>query len=319
MAKPSPRVRIGVSTCLLGENVRFDAGHKHDRFVTDTLARHVEHMPVCPEMELGLGAPREAMRLQGEPDAPQLVTLRTGRDLTEPMQRFAKQRVEALAGEELDGYILKSKSPSCGMQRVKIYREHGRPPRMGRGLFATALRARLPHLPMEEEGRLHDARLRESFIVRVFCHWRWRRAARTPLRLERLVEFHAHHKLLLMSRSEPHMRALGRLVANGKRRRTADLFRDYADAFFEGMQRAATPRKHAHVLQHIAGHLRGDVDARDRQELAETVDRYRRGLLPLVVPITLLRHYVEKHDIPYVRDQVYLYPHPDELMLLNHV
>lgn len=319
MTRPSPRVRIGVSTCLLGEKVRFDAGHKHDRFVTDTLGPHVEHVPVCPEMELGLGAPREAMRLEGEPDAPRLVTLRTGRDLTEPMQRFSERRVQELARQELDGYILKSKSPSCGMQRVKVYREPGRPPRMGRGVFAEALQRRLPHLPVEEEGRLNDPRLRERFIVRVFCHWRWRHAAREPFELERLVGFHTRHKLLLMSRSEPHMRELGRLVANGKRRRADHLFRDYADGFFQGMQRAATPRKHANVLQHIAGHLRGQVDAWDRRELARTIDRYRLGMLPLVVPITLLRHYIEKHGVPYAREQVYLYPHPDELMLLNHV
>jgi uncharacterized protein YbgA (DUF1722 family)/uncharacterized protein YbbK (DUF523 family) len=322
MASPGhdpERVRIGISACLLGEEVRFDGGHKRDQYVTTVLGRHVDWVPVCPEMEMGLGVPREPLRLVGDPSAPRLVTVKTNVDHTARMLAWARERGEALRAMELDGYLLKSKSPSCGMERVRVYTEAGMPSRSGPGLFARVLMEAMPSLPVEEEGRLNDPRRRENFIVRVFSHHRWRRLIRGRVRAADLVAFHARHKLLLMAHSEPHLRALGRLVARAGAERLTERRCQYAEAFFAALEVPTTIRKHCNVLQHIAGHFRERLERRDRAGLHETIADYRRGLVPLVVPLTLLKHYVRKFELEYLRDQVYLDPHPGELMLLNHV
>ena len=315
---PDP-IRIGVSSCLLGEEVRFDGGHKRDQYVTGILGRYVQWVPVCPELEMGLGVAREALRLVGDPNAPRLVTVKTNVDHTEGMLAWSRARVEALRGMSLDGYILKSKSPSCGMERVRVYTEAGMPSRSGPGLFARVLMEAMPLLVVEEEGRLNDPRLRETFIVRVFSHHRWRQLARTRLRPADLVAFHARHKFLLMAHSEPHLRALGRLVARARGERPEELARRYAEGFFAALQVKATRRTHTNVLQHIAGYFRERLDRRDREELHATIADYRAGLVPLVVPLTLLKHHIGRLELAYLRDQIYLEPHPRELMLLNHV
>jgi uncharacterized protein YbgA (DUF1722 family)/uncharacterized protein YbbK (DUF523 family) len=312
-------IRVGISTCLLGEKVRFDGGHKHDPYLTGTLGGYVEWVPVCPEVEMGLGTPREALRLVGDPEAPRLVTVKSGVDHTEGMRRWAARRVEHLRDMDLDGYILKSKSPSCGMERVRVYTEAGMPSRSGAGLFARALVAALPLLPVEEEGRLGDPRLRESFVARVFTHHRWRRLARNRPRVADVVAFHARHKLLLMAHSEPHLRALGRLVARARQEPPAELLRQYTEGLLTGLGVKATTRKHTNVLQHAAGYLRDRLDQADRDELHGAIADYHQGLVPLIVPLTLLRHHVRRCAIAYLQDQVYLDPHPKELMLLNHV
>jgi uncharacterized protein YbgA (DUF1722 family)/uncharacterized protein YbbK (DUF523 family) len=311
----SDRIRIGVSSCLLGEEVRFDGGHKRDQYVTEILGRYVDWVPVCPELEMGLGVPREALRLVGNPDAPRLLTVKTGVDHTEGMLAWARERVAALREMDLDGYILKSKSPSCGMERVRVYTEAGMPSRSGPGLFARALTEAMPLLVVEEEGRLNDPRLRENFVARVFSHHRWRQLTRTRVRPADLVAFHARHKFLLMAHSEPHLRQLGRLVARAR----AELLPRYAEGFFAALRVKTTTRKHTNVLQHIAGHFRERLDRRDREELSETIEEYRQGLVPLVVPLTLLKHHIRRLELAYLQDQVYLEPHPRELMLLNHV
>ena len=313
-AEAEIRPRIGVSRCLLGDAVRYDGGHKRDRFVVGELGRHAELLPVCPELEAGFGVPREAMHLEGDPSSPRLVTLRSGRDLTDEMTTWADARARELARMRLDGFVLKAKSPSCGLERVPIYGERGQAPRPGRGLFAEALVAALPDLPVEEEGRLRDPTLRENFVVRVFAHRRFRLAAEPPLSRRALVEFHTHHKMLLMSRDETRMRALGRLVAEAHNLDLDELFSSYRREFFRGMSRRPSTEKHTNTLQHIAGHLRGRIDDWDRRELAGVIDRFRRGELPLAAALTLLRHYIDKHDVPYVRDQAYLHPHPDDLV-----
>jgi uncharacterized protein YbgA (DUF1722 family)/uncharacterized protein YbbK (DUF523 family) len=313
------RIRVGISTCLLGEPVRFDGGHKLDQYVAGTLGRYVEWVPVCPEAEMGLGVPREALRLVGDPEAPRLVTVRSRVDHTDGMLAWARDRVERLRGLELDGYILKSKSPSCGMERVRIYTEAGMPSRSGPGLFARALMDALPLLVVEDEGRLNDPRLRESFVVRLFTHHRWRQLTRDRVRPADLVGFHARHKLLLMAHSEPHLRALGRLVARARTERPPELLRQYAKGLFAGLRVKATTCKHTNVLQHAAGYLRERLDRHDREEIHGTIADYHRGLVPLIVPLTLLRHHVGRLGLAYLRDQVYLDPHPKELMLLNHV
>jgi uncharacterized protein YbgA (DUF1722 family)/uncharacterized protein YbbK (DUF523 family) len=316
---PDLEIRVGVSACLLGETVRYDGGHKRDAFVTDTLGRYVTWVPVCPEVEIGLGTPREAIRLQGDPAAPRLVGTKTGVDLTRRMTDYARGRVRALADLGLSGYVLKRASPSCGMERVKVYSDDGTPGRMGRGLFASALMGALPLLPVEEEGRLTDPRLRESFITRVFAHRRLAALRGAGGRAGELVAFHTAHKYLLLAHSPRHYAALGRLVAGrpgGARTRWLDA---YAEQFMAALGVMATTKKHVNVLQHLMGFFKDRLAPPEKRELVGLIDDYARGLVPLVVPITLVNHYVARFDVAYVRDQVYLRPHPKELMLRNHV
>jgi uncharacterized protein YbgA (DUF1722 family)/uncharacterized protein YbbK (DUF523 family) len=317
----SETLRVGVSACLLGRPVRYDGGHKRDAYVADILGQHVAFVPVCPEVECGLGVPREAMRLMGDPAAPRLVTVRTGVDHTERMRAFAARRVEELAGEDLCGFIFKSKSPSSGMTRIKVYNDKGSPIERGVGLFAQAFMDRFPRIPVEDEGRLHDARLRENFIERIFALSRWRKtlAADGATSLPaRIVAFTASHKLLLMSHSPQLTRQIGRLTAEAKGLSEAALRQDYETLLMRALALPATPAKHANALQHIMGYFKKALSGDEKQELLEVIDNYRLGLVPLIVPVTLLVHYTRKYDVAYLKDQVYLNPHPLELKLRNH-
>ena len=316
---PADRIRLGISTCLAGEHVRYDGGHKRDAFLVDELGPWVEWVPVCPEVELGLGIPRDPIHLVGAPEAPRLVVKRTGEDLTARMRRYAEARVSALARLGLDGYVLKRASPSCGMERVTVHREPGRPAAAGRGLYAAVLMERLPLLPVEEEGRLTDAGIRENFIERVFAAARWRRFRATRPRPGALVAFHAAQKFAVLAHSPTHYGRLGRLVADAGRRPMHELLDEYAGVFAAALAVRATRGRHANALQHMAGFLADRLDAADRAELRAVVEDYRRGLVPLVVPLTLLGHHVRRLGVAYLADQVYLSPHPRELMLRNHV
>jgi uncharacterized protein YbgA (DUF1722 family)/uncharacterized protein YbbK (DUF523 family) len=313
-------IRIGISSCLLGQNVRYDGGHKRDVFLVETFGRFVEWVPVCPEVEMGLGTPRETLRLVriGADDI-RMVMPKTGADHTAKMRAFAERRLRDLERENLSGYVLKKDSPSCGMERVRVFDGHGVPAKSGRGLFAEALLNRFPHLPVEEEGRLSDPRLRENFIERVFAYRRLRTLLSGPWTLGGLVAFHTAHKLLLMAHSPGIYASLGRLVAGGKKLRRADLASRYEEEFMRGLAELATTRRQTNVLQHIVGYIRPHLDAPSRSELLSLVEDYRRGLVPLVVPLTLIRHYVRSFAIPYLRGQLYLEPNPKELMLRNHV
>jgi uncharacterized protein YbgA (DUF1722 family)/uncharacterized protein YbbK (DUF523 family) len=312
-------LRLGVSSCLLGASVRYDGGHKRDRFLTDVLGRYVEWVPVCPEVESGMDTPRESVRLEGDVAAPRMVGVGSRTDHTAAMRRFAAARVRALAALELSGYVFKKDSPSCGMERVRVYPERGGTPgRRGRGIFAAALMDALPFLPVEEEGRLNDPVLRENFIERIFCYRRWRQLLAAPTR-GAVVAFHTAHKFLVLAHSPRAYAALGRLVGESKGVRGPVLARQYGEGLMAALAAPATVSRHVNVLQHLAGFCREHLGAPERQELATVIDDYRRGLVPLVVPLTLLRHHVERHDVAYVRGQVYLAPHPKELMLRNHV
>ena len=311
-------MKIGVSSCLLGRPVRYDGGHKHNDFIVDQLGAHVEFVPVCPEVEMGLGTPRDTLRLIRRDDDIRLV-MANGDDHTEAMRTFSRRRVDALLKDDLVGYILKKDSPSCGMARVKIYDESGSPSKTGRGLFAEALLARCPHLPIEEEGRLNDPRLRENFIERVFAYRRLKDLFAGAWNLGAVVRFHTAHKLVLLAHSPEAYRALGRLVAGGKSLGRAAFREAYEAGFMGALAVIATPRKHANVLMHIAGYFRGRLDDASRQEMLATVEDYRQGLLPLIVPITLVKHHVRVLGLEYLADQIYLQPHPKELMLRNHV
>jgi uncharacterized protein YbgA (DUF1722 family)/uncharacterized protein YbbK (DUF523 family) len=312
------RIRLGVSACLLGEAVRFDGGHKRDRFLTDVLGRHVEWIPVCPEVELGLGVPRDTLRLVGAPDPPRLVRERTGEDLTARMQQYARERVRELAALELDGYVLKRASPSCGLLRVRVYRHGGIPAADGRGLFAEALVTALPTLPVEEEGRLNDPALRENFIERVFVAARWRRFVKSRPRPRDLVAFHTAHKFAILAHSPAHYARLGRLVAAAGRVLTRATLDEYQALLMHAHAVRATRGRHANVLAHLAGYFKRALGDDERAELVEAIADYRAGLVPLVVPLTLVKHHVRRHAVRYLADQVYLNPHPKELMLRNH-
>lgn len=312
-------VRIGVSSCLLGEKVRFDGGHKHDRYLTGTLAGLVKFVPVCPELELGLGVPRETLRLERADGAIRMITNKTGIDHTAAMKRFAEKRVTALQKDDLSGYLFKKDSPSCGVFRVKIYDGHGSPSRTGRGLFAEELIARLPHLPVEEEGRLHDPRLRENFFERVFAYRRLVELFRGSWTTRDLVAFHTREKMLLRSHCEVSYRELGRCVADAKGMSRPALRERYQALFMEAMGRMATTRRHTNVLQHILGYFKKALSSEERAQVCGVIEEYRIGRIPLIVPLTLIRHFVHIHRIEYLAGQTYLSPHPRELMLRNHV
>jgi uncharacterized protein YbgA (DUF1722 family)/uncharacterized protein YbbK (DUF523 family) len=318
--EPDDRPRLGISACLLGDQVRFDGGHKRDAFLTDVLSPHVCWVRVCPEVEVGMGTPRETLRLQRRDDgAIRMVTTRTEIDHTDAMSAWARKRLTGLERENLSGYVLKKNSPSCGMEKVKVFGASGTPQPYGRGIFAEALLRRFPNLPVEEEGRLSDPRLRENFIERVFAYQRLRRFFAGRWTVGGLVAFHTLHKMSLLSHSTARYRELGRLVASAASMPRAALRADYESRFMQTLTLTATPRRHTNVLMHMAGHLKKRLDGPSRQELAKTIDEYRRGLIPLVVPMTLLRHHARQHDVAYLLGQTYLEPHPRELMLRNRV
>jgi len=313
------KIKLGISACLLGENVRYDGGHKLDRYLTGTLGEYVEYVPVCPEFECGLGVPRESMRLQGDPDAPRLVTNKTGRDHTDRMLKWAAKRVQQLEKEDLCGFVFKKNSPSSGMERVKVYNEKGMPVKKGIGLFARTFMEHFPLLPVEDEGRMHDPRLRENFIERIFVFKRWRELLSEPKRRGSLVEFHTKHKLLLLSHSPDLHREMGRLVARAKEMPLHDLYKRYEDILMNALGLKTTTRKNVNVLHHIMGYFKKQLSPDEKQELLGVIDHYRLDHVPLIVPITLVNHYVRKYDQPYLKGQHYLQPHPIELQLRNHV
>jgi uncharacterized protein YbgA (DUF1722 family)/uncharacterized protein YbbK (DUF523 family) len=312
------KIRMGISRCLLGENVRYDGGHQHDRYLTDTLGAYFEYTPVCPEVEYGLPIPREALRLVGKPDSARLVTIKTGVDHTDGMLRWANGRLKDLEKENLCGFVFKSKSPSSGMQAVKVYGPSGMPVHKGVGIFAGAFMRRFPILPVEEDGRLHDPLLRENFIERVFVYKRWQELAKKGKSIKDLIEFHTDHKLLVLSHSTKHYGILGKLVAAAKNY-TGDLYGDYIKILMEGLRLVATAKKHTNVLHHIMGYFKKSLSSDEKQELLEVIDNFHKQLVPLIVPVTLLIHYFRKYGEPYLARQHYLHPHPMELMLRNHV
>jgi len=310
-------IKIGISSCLLGHEVRFDGGHKHDRYITQTLGDYFTWLPVCPEVECGLSVPRESMRLVGDIDSPRLITNKSGRDLTDQMLDWCRLRVEELAEEDLCGFIFKNRSPSSGMERVKVYDANNVPRAAGVGLFARAFKNRFPLLPTEEEGRLHDPILRENFIEQIFVYRRWRDACSSPTPAQ-LVEFHSSHKLLLMAHSEKHCREMGRLISAAGKGDIHELMDRYQELLMAAMRLKPTIKKHVNVLMHMMGYFKKVISADEKQELLTIIDEFRGGLVPLIVPVTLINHYIRKFRDPYLLRQHYLTPHPIELKLRNH-
>ncbi|MEP6887548.1 MAG: DUF523 and DUF1722 domain-containing protein [Nitrospirales bacterium] len=312
-------LRLGISRCLLGDEVRFDGGHKRDNFLTDVFGRYVEWIPVCPEVEAGLGTPREAMRLVGDLQRPRLVTIKSGKDHTAALEAATTNRIKTLEEMDLSGYVFKKDSPSCGVERVRVYNEHGMPGRKGVGIFARAFINRFPLTPVEEEGRLCDPPLRENFIERVFCYRRYQDLLSSGVTRRAVVRFHTIHKFLLLAHSQQQYQVLGRLVGQAERHPPKQLALRYGEFFMKALAVKATVDKHVNVLQHIVGYFKDRLGSQEKTELLGVIDDYHRGLTPLIVPITLIKHYVQIFDVGYLRDQIYLSPHPKELMLRNHV
>ncbi len=313
------KITLGISTCLLGENVRYDGGHKLDRFLTETLGQYVEYAPVCPEVECGLPVPRESMRLEGNPDSPHLITSHTKQDMTDCMVRWAQKRVAELERKDLYGFIFKSNSPSSGMERIRVYNEKGIPVKKGVGIFARIFMDHFPLLPVEDEGRLHDPELRENFIERIFALKRWREALAKKESRGIVVGFHTKHKLLVLSHSPRHYQAIGKLVAEAKDLPLKELYGQYQTLLMEALKVKTTSKKNSNVLMHMMGYFKEQLSSDEKKELLGVIDFYRKGHIPLIVPITLINHYVRKYDQPYLKEQVYLNPHPLELQLRNHV
>jgi uncharacterized protein YbgA (DUF1722 family)/uncharacterized protein YbbK (DUF523 family) len=313
-----PKIKLGVSSCLLGEKVRYDGGHKWERFLTEAWGPHLEFMPVCPEVECGLGVPREAMRLVGDPQSPRLLTVKTRQEWTEKLLRWAAKRLAALEQEDTWGFIFKSGSPSCGPARVKVYDRHGRPRKTGIGLFANSFQTRFPLLPVADEVRLRDSRFREDFIMRLFTFRRWQELLAKKWTISDLIAFHTRHKLLLLAHSPRHYQLLGRLTARAKDLPGRELSAQYQTLLLEAMKLQATQKKQANVLQHLQGYFKKVLSPEEKQELLELIDSYRRDDLPLLAPLTLINHYVRKFGPPYLKEQYYLQPHPLELLLRFH-
>lgn len=312
-------VRIGISSCLLGNNVRWNAGHKLDRYLTDTLGQFVEYVPVCPEVEAGFGVPRESFRLVGDAENPRLITFKSKTDHTDQMIRWAQKRVKELEVEDLCGFIFKSDSPSSGMIRVKVYNEKGMPEKKGVGMFARAFMDHFPLIPVEDDGRLHDPKIRENFIERIFTLKRWRVGVAKSPSMRNLVDFHTRHKLLILSHSQKHSRLMGKLVADGKKIPLDETYEQYKRLLMEALMLKTTVKKNSNVLQHLMGYFKKQLTADEKQELLEVFEQYRQEFAPLIVPLTLINHYVRKYDQAYLKMQIYLNPHPVELKLRTHV
>lgn len=313
-------IPIGISSCLLGNPVRYDGGHKLDPFLKDTLGKYFRYVPVCPETECGLGVPREPMRLVGNPENPRLVTVKSGKDFTDQLTSWAKQRVKELEKEELCGFIFKKDSPSSGMERVKVYSESGKTAvKKGKGIFARIYQEHFPLHPVEEEGRLHDPVLREHFIERIFVFKRWRDFLSSKKTRGELVQFHTDHKLQIMAHSPEHYKKMGKLVAESKNYSEQHLFNHYQTLLLEAFSLKTTPKKHINTMQHMMGYFKKLLTSDEKKELIEIIDQYRNGYVPLIVPLTLFKHYIRKYDQPYLKTQHYIHPHPMELQLRTHV
>jgi len=309
------KILLGVSSCLVGEKVRFDGGHKQNRYVLDTLGKYFSFRPFCPEMAIGLGVPRETIRLVGVDGRIEAIGNKNA-DLNVTGALIGCAHQQRSWHREIFGYIVKKDSPSCGMERVRVY--HGeQPQRNGAGLYTRTMMENFPSLPVEEEGRLGDPVLRESFVKRVFIYRRWREMVETGLDRSALTDFHARHKLILYSHHQDRGRRLGRELSEAR----AEPIEDYAPRYLAELMSIlrvyAKRSNHVNVLEHIRGYLKQDLDSSDKQELTDSIENYRLGLLPLIVPITLLRHHFRRHPNRYIERSYYLQPHPDELMLLN--
>lgn len=316
-AATQEKIKIGVSSCLLGNNVRYDGQHKYHWYINEVLNHYFEYIAVCPEVGAGMGTPRKAIRLVGAIDNPRAIEPKSGTDWTQAIGDFSQKQLKQLP--QLSGFLFKKGSPSCGLLRTKVYQDNGIPLAKGQGIFAAVITQKWPLLPVEEEGRLNDARIRENFITRVFAYHRLQRLAATRFRRGDWVSHHQHSKFLLLSHSRTHYTKLGQMVAQIADYKAQDFTKAYTEAYMTALKIPATPKKHSDALMHILGFLKKKLDPKQKADIIQTIDTYRQGRLPLIVPITLLKHYITVFDVAYVKDQIYLNPHPDNLSLRNQI
>ncbi len=312
------KIKLGISSCLLGNPVRYDGGHKLDTFLKDIVGKYVEFVPVCPEVEMGLPVPRESMHLVGYKENPRLITIKTKLDYTDRMIEYAKNKVKELKKEDLCGFVFKSKSPSSGYRNVKVYDENGTPHYTSAGLFAKVFMNENPLIPVEDEGRLKDDELRDNFFTRVFVYHNWMKLIKECLTKKSFIDFHTSNKLLLMAHSPKHYQALGRELSNLKDKKLSDFSKIYIKTIMEALKHRATRNKKVNVLFHIAGYFKKHLDSEEKKELIYLIEEYKKGHLPLIVPVTMINHYVRKFNIEYLKNQTFLNPHPLELKLKNY-
>ena len=311
--------KIAVSACLMGAEVRYNGGHKESRLCSHVLTEHFDFVPVCPEVAIGLGTPREPIRLVGDPQQPQAVgTVHRELEVTQPLADYGTR----MAGEldDICGYIFMQKSPSCGLERVKVYQDKGRPAEhRGRGIYAQAFCALRPDLPVEEDGRLNDPVLRENFMVRVLAYSAWQDTLKQGLTRRSLMQFHSRYKYLLMAHSPQHYKSLGHLLGSMGKGDPTLIGPRYFSELMTALKKCATRGTHTNVLQHLTGYFKQTISAEDKQEMQQVIGQYRHGIIPLVVPMTLLKHHLRQHPDPYLAQQVYLQPHPENLSLRNAI
>lgn len=313
------KIKVGISSCLLGQEVRFDGGHKHSRLCTETLAPYFDFVSECPEVGIGLSVPRKAIRLIGNSDAPRAVASHdSSLDYTEELIAFGEQK--AKQHDQICGYIFMKNSPSCGLFRVKVYADNGYPDKQGgRGLYARAFTDAHPFLPVEESGRLADPPLRENFIARVFAYHNWQQIVADGLTYQAILDFHVRYKYCLMAHSPTDYITLGHLLANAGKSEPNQLGERYFAALMTTLSLIATRKTHTNVLMHLQGYLKKVLSASEKQELAKIIDQYRIKQVPLIVPITLLKHHFANHPDPYISKQAYLQPYPEDLSLRNAI
>jgi uncharacterized protein YbgA (DUF1722 family)/uncharacterized protein YbbK (DUF523 family) len=311
--------KLGISACLLGAEVRFNGGHKESQLCTRALTEYFEFVPACPEVAIGMGIPREPIRLVGDAENPQaLGSVNRELNVTQALADYGVQMATEL--DDISGYIFMQKSPSCGLERVKVYRENGAPvDGGGRGVYAQAFCARHPNLPVEEDGRLNDPVLRENFITRVFAYAAWHQLLCAGLTRRSLTEFHSRYKYQLMANDPVQYKALGKLLGNMGRSDPNDIAAQYFSDLMSALKKCATRRTHTNVLQHLTGYLKQTIGAADKQEIQQLITQYHQGIVPLIVPLTLLKHHFRQHPDPYVALQVYMQPHPENLSLRNAI
>ena len=311
--------KIAISACLLGAEVRYNGGHKESRLCSQTLSEHFNFVPLCPEVAIGLGTPRQPIRLIGDPQSPQAVgSIDNELNVTQPLHDYGVSM--AAVHTDISGYIFIQKSPSFGLARVKVYQDKGRPAELsGQGIYANAFCAAHPDLPVEEDGRLNDPVLRENFVTRVLAYSAWQDLLKQGITRRGLTEFHARYKYLLMAHHPVQYRALGNLLGSMGKNDPKQIAPYYFSDLMKALNKCATRRTHTNVLQHLSGYLKQSISAQDKQEVQQLIGQYLQGIVPLIVPLTLLKHHFRQHPDPYISRQVYLQPHPENLSLRNAI
>ena len=319
MLHSSAKPKIAISACLMGLDVRYNGGHKESRLCSRTLTDYFDFIPVCPEVAIGLGVPRQPIRLVGSADQPEAVgSLDHGLNVTQPLAAYGRDMAAQLG--DICGYIFMQNSPSCGLERVKVYHVSGaRADRDGRGIYARAFCLRHPDLPVEEDGRLNDPVLRENFLTRVFAYSAWQQLRQEGMTRRGLTDFHSRYKYLLMAHNPVQYKTLGHLLGNMGKNDPREVGPRYFSELMVALKKCATRRTHANVLQHLSGYLKQAINSEDKQEVQHVISQYRLGIVPLVVPLTLLKHHFRQNPDPYIAQQVYLQPHPENLSLRNAI